>query len=255
MLQKLRQIYEDVEQTLVEGSYRSSPHSFWSRIIGKKDDLPDTTELAVGTSMVDMSRVWGVRILWTAAVAALSTCVMVWAAAAIGIVGAGMLIAEYEHARRARKDIITEVNFAGQRVQGMRADLCRLHIAQVRIMNLANAFRPASEETTHDTVQEIIDSVKGESKRVKIVDPGRYDADRNAYDFSEPGIKLVNDKNNPHHIAHTIAAATPGLKDAWDNKRMTADEVVDHLAQLENALPPELQERLAKKRAQAQVSA
>ena len=254
MLQKLRQAYEKMEQTLAEGNYRSGPNSLWGRLLGKKDPIiPETTEIAVGATMIGTSRIWGVRLLWTAAVAVLSVHFVAWTAFAIGAIGAGVLATEYVHCARARKDVITEVNFAGQKVEGTRADLCRLHMAQVRIMNLANAFQPASAETTHETVQQIMDSVKAESRRVKVIDAGRYDADRNAYDFSEPGIKLVNDRNNPDHDARAKVAAVPSLKDAWEQRRLTEDEVVDHLAALERALPPTLQEKLAKRRAMPQA--
>lgn len=251
MLQKLRQIYEGIEQTLAEGNYRSEPNSIWSRVFGNKDDtIPETTELAVGATMIGTSRVWGVRLIWTAAVALLSVHFVAWAAVGVGILGAGILGSQYAQCARARNDIITEVNFAGQKVEGTRADLCRLHMAQVRIMNLANTFRPASEANTHDTVQQVIDSVKQESRRVKILDPGTHNADTNAYDFSEPSIKLVNDKHNPDHSTRAAVMGGPSLKDAWDRKRMTEDEVVDHLAALEQALPPSLQEKLAKRRAE-----
>ena len=251
MLQKLRQIYESIEQTLAEGNYRSEPRSIWSRLFGKKDDfIPETTEIAVGATMLGTSRVWGTRLVWASAVAFLSMHTMAWASIGVGLLGAGVLANEYVQCRRARNDIITEVNFAGQKVEGKRSDLCRLHMAQVRIMNLANTFRPASAANTHDTVQQVIDSVKEESRRVKIIDAGTHNADTNAYDFSEPSIKLVNDKNNPGHSTRAAVSGGPSLKDAWDKKRMTEDEVVDHLAALEQALPPSLQEKLAKRRAQ-----
>jgi hypothetical protein len=253
MLQKLRQAYENFEQTLTEGNYRSGPRSVWARVFGTNEELPETTEIAVGATMLGTSRTWGTRLVWAGAVAWLSVHFLAWAAVGVGLLGAGVLANEYVHCRRARNDVITEVNFAGQKVEGKRSDLCRLHMAQVRIMNLANAFRPASAETTHETVQQIMDSVKAESRRVKVIDAGRYDADKNAYDFSEPGIKLVNDRNNPDHDARAKVAAVPSLKEAWESRRLTEDEVVDHLAALERALPPTLQEKLAKKRAAPQA--
>ncbi|MEZ0225020.1 MAG: hypothetical protein ACAH83_10735 [Alphaproteobacteria bacterium] len=254
MLQKLRQVYDGIQQTLVEGNYHAQPESIWTKLFGKKQDtLPETTEIAVGATMISTSRSFGKRMMWASAVALLSMNFLAWAALGLGAIGAGLIALEYIQCRKHRSDVITEINFAGQHVRGKRSDLCRLHMAQVRIMNLASAFKPASLESTSDTVQEIIDSVAAERKRVHILDVGRYNADDKSYDFSEPGIKLVNDKNNPAHAARgtirVVPAAAPSLKAAWDGKFATEEEVVERLATLEQALPPHLQEKLAQRRA------
>lgn len=194
--------------------------------------------------MISTSRSFGKRMMWASAVALLSMNFLAWAALGLGAIGASFIALEYIQCRRHRGDVINEINFAGQHVEGKRSDLCRLHMAQVRIMNLASAFKPASLESTSDTVQEIIDSVAAERKRVKILAVGRYDADSEAYDFSEPGIKLVNDKKNPAHATRSAVSSVPSLKSAWDGRRYTEDEVIEHLARLEQALPPAMQEKL-----------
>lgn len=248
MLQKLRQVYDGIQQTLVEGNYRSEQQSFWAKIFGKKQDmLPETTEIAVGATMIGTSRSFGTRLLWASAVALLSMNLLAWAAVGLGVAGAAFIGFDYLQCRKHRKDIITEVNFAGQRVTGTRADLCKLHMTQARIMNLASAFKPASDETTSQTVQDLVDSVSAECKRVKVLDGGRYNASPDTYDFSEPGIKLVNDERVAAAAASSLSIA-PSLKAAFDGRRMTEEEVVDHLMSLEQALPAHMQEKLKQRR-------
>ena len=56
MLQKLRQLYDDFEQTIAEGNYRTQPQSLWSIFASKRDRLPETTDVVLGATMVGTSR-------------------------------------------------------------------------------------------------------------------------------------------------------------------------------------------------------
>ena len=200
--------------------------------------------------------------MWASAIALLSMQTMAWVAGGLAVLGGGILATEYLQSRRARTNVITEVNFAGQHVEGTRADLYRLHQAQVRIMNLASSFQQASSESTSETVARIAESVAQETKRVKVVSGGRYGAGTDAYEFSEPGIKLVKDR--PQQPATVVPTAAPAvadksLKAAWDHKGFSEEEIVDRLTALQQALPPEVlakvEERMAEQRAAQQKPA
>jgi hypothetical protein len=247
LIEKVTKAYDGFHRTIAEGNYRTE-RSFLDLLTGTKRSLAATTEVAIGATMLDTSKSFGKRMLWASAIAIVSMQGMLWVALGMASIGFGFIGLEYKRARNARKETITEVNFAGQRVEGTRADLCRLHSAQVQIMNLAGTFKRASLENTKETVDDIIASVAGETKRVKVLDGGRYGAGQDAYEFSEPGIKLVN---GPKTVAQAASAvsAIPGLKAAWDNKRDA--EVVEHLVALQQALPPHIIDEV-NRRVQAQ---
>jgi len=255
MLQGIRKAYDNFQQTIAEGNYRARPTNIISVLLGRdKGNLPETAEVAMGATMLDTGRSFGTRLLWASAVALLSMTAMAWVALGLAVVGTGMFVAEYLQSRRAREDVITEVNFAGQRVEGKRKDLCKLHQAQVRIMNLGSSFQPASTESTSDTIHRLIDSVAEVGTRVKILDGGKYGAGTASYEFSEPGLKLVNDDILLHKQAHAQAAANSNvaslnLKQAWDARRYSNDEVAARFLALEESLSPEVMEKVEQKRA------
>lgn len=252
MLSRIRQGYDSFMQTIAEGNYRAQPTSVWSLLLGRnKSNIPDTVEVAMGATMLDTGRSFGTRLLWASAVALLSMTAMAWVAAGLAVVGTGLFVAEYMQSRRAREQVITEVNFAGQRVEGKRKDLCRLHQAQSRIINLGNTFLPASTESTSDTVNRIMDSVAEVAKRVKVLDGGKYGAGTANYEFSEPGLKLVNDHLLMHRAAEATASniSTLSLKPAFDAKRANNDEIADRFLALEQSLPREVMEKVEERRA------
>lgn len=257
MLQGLRRAYDHFQQTIAEGNYRARPANIISVLLGRdKGNMPETAEVAMGATMLDTGRSFGTRLLWASAVALLSMTAMAWVALSLAVVGAGMFVAEYMQSRRAREQVITEINFAGQRVEGKRKDLCRLHQAQTRIMNLGNSFQPASTESTSDTVHHIIDAVAGIATRVKVLDGGKYGAGTASYEFSEPGLKLVNDDILLHKDCKAAAAsvAALSLKPAFDAKRASNDELADRFLALEESLPREVLEKVEQRRTAKPVS-
>lgn len=188
----LRARYDHFETTLEEAHYHAAPRSVFDLFKSDKKRLPETTPLQVSTRMIGTSETVGKRFVWGAIFAALSIKTLALASVVLAATGLGILAAEYKRAKRMREDIITETNFAGQQVQGRRADLCRLHKAQVKIMNLGASFKKASMESTTDTIRNIIDSVADERARVIILDKGRYNTLPDMYDFSRPAVHLVN---------------------------------------------------------------
>jgi hypothetical protein len=256
MLSRIRQGYDSFMQTIAEGNYRARPASVLSLLLGRdKSNIPETVEVAMGATMLDTGRSFGTRLLWASAVALLSMTALAWVAAGLAVVGTGMFVAEYMQSRRAREDVITEVNFAGQRVQGKRKDLCKLHQAQSRIINLGSSFLPASTESTSETVNRIMKGVADVAKRVQVLDGGKYGAGTASYEFSEPGLKLVNDHLLMHRTAEEASNVTPlrSLKPSWDAKKSSNDEIADRFLALEESLPREVLEKVEQKRA-AKVS-
>lgn len=245
VFQKLKQAYDHFHQTLEEGHYRAEPMSIWSNwfkpSVPKK--LPETPQVAIGTRMLGTAEKLGNRFLWASIFAVLSIKSLMTTGIALAAAGVGFFGIEYYRCRKAGDDVITEVNFAGQTVQGARRDLCRLFKAQAKLMNLTAAFKQASMASTSDTVRDILDSVKDERSRVKVLDRGRYSAKAHVYDFSEPEIKLVNE---PGEVFAPALPADSSLRAAWENKR--EDEVVEKIIALEQALPPHIVEKLRQRR-------
>ena len=246
MLDRLKRTVDRFNQTLVEGSYRLAPITFAGLIRGMKFELPATSEVAVGTTMIDTSKSWGSKFLWSSAIALLSINTLAWAAVGLGVVGIGVYTLEYYRAKNARDDVLTEVNFAGQRVKGARSDLYRLHRAQLMMMNVTAALDGDNAKTTGEVIRNILDSVKDERARVEVLDGGRYFAGKKAYAFSEPGFRLLETEAEDDSVAVAVPGirATPSLKTAWDNNRVSADEFIERLAELQDALPQDMAEKL-----------
>lgn len=234
----IRNGYDNFHQTIAEGNYHIKPKSLWTLITGqgREADLSAPTTFAAA-AMLDTGRSFGKRMMWASAIALFSMNAMVWAVGGLALAGVAMFVLEYSQSRRARNETITEVNFAGQTVEGSRADLYHLHQAQEQIMNLSSAFKQASMDSTNDTIHRIMDSVAERSKRVKVLQSGRYEAGTLCYEFSEPAIKLV--KARPASRQYVVLN-DDGDKDAIDAKpaaAVDADEIARRFLALEEALP------------------
>jgi len=266
MFKWLEKSIERFNKVVTEGNYRMPPMTFGRLIRGLKPQLqlPATSEVAVGTSMIDTGKMLGERFLWAFSIAALGAVALKWAAIGFGVAGIGVYTLEYFRAKKSREDVINEINFAGQRVQGTRADLYRLHHAQLRIMNISNSMN-AESSSTADAIDAILDSVKAERERVQVLDEGRYNAGSAHYAFTEPDFRIMHTrtveekKTNPRKPGakpeveiEPVAVKKPAfenldLKAAWDSKRVTADDFVERLAELQEALPAEMQEKLKRR--------
>lgn len=264
-VERIRGPFDLYERTLQEANYNAKPRSLWSLIRGKKRELPETTQIEVGEKMVDTSRTIGKRFMWAAIFAALSMKMLVVLAVGLAAAGIGLFALGYHRAKKDRLDVITEVNMAGQKVEGTRADLCRLHMAQVKIMNLASSFKQASHESTTDTIANAMRAVEAERRRVRILDPGPYGALNNAYDFSRPLISLVNiEEREAERLAREralqaeraaaeirakdeaefpLAGDFGRLRDSWRAKREREEQILDQLVALQRSLPPRLKRK------------
>lgn len=256
----VRKGYDNFHLRIAEGNYRIQPKSLWTLITGQgsKPEI-DVAVTKVGGAMMDTGRSFGKRMMWASAIALVSMQAMVWVAGGIALAGAGLFVLEYMQSRRAGREVIREVNFAGQQIEGTRADLYHLHNAQEKIMNLGGTFAQASMESTSETIERIINSVSDNASRVKVIDPGRYNAGCEGYEFSEPGIKLVKDRPAPPAIFHaqtTSAATTHALADMSVKSTFdaaaayTPEEVAKRFLALEEALPADAMAKVSEARAQ-----
>lgn len=248
--------YDNFHLRIAEGNYRIQPKSLWTLLTGQgsKPEV-DVAVTKVGGAMMDTGRSFGKRMMWASAIALVSMQAMVWVAGGIALAGAGLFVLEFMQSRRAGREVIREVNFAGQQVEGTRADLYHLHNAQEKIMNLGGTFAQASMESTSETIARIISSVGDNAKRVKVIDPGRYNAGCDGYEFSEPGIKLVKDRPAAPVIfnapATTHALADMSVKNTFDAAAAyTPEEVARRFLALEEALPPDAMAKVNEARAQ-----
>ncbi len=247
-----RWFYDEFQQTLAEGHYREKPLPFWAPLKLTPGNWPETSPVAAGGVVLDTGRTFAKRLLWGGAFALLAFDIVL--KAGVALIASGLALYGYEYYRSTctRKETITEVNFAGQRVEGTRKDLCRLYQAQIRIMNIAGSFKQASMASTGETAAAIIKSVAAERKRIKVLNPGIYGAKNDVYDFSEPQLKLVEDGDDTPVPRPAKAGALQGrsLKDAWDDKAPASDdEIVEKFMALESALPPHILEAVQKRRA------
>ncbi len=252
--------YDNFHLRIAEGNYRVKPKSLWTLITGQgsKPEI-DVAATKFGGAMMDTGRSFGKRMMWASAIALVSMQAMVWVAGGIALAGAGLFVLEFVQSRRAGREIIREVNFAGQHIEGTRADLYHLHNAQEKIMNLGGTFAQASMESTSETIERIISSVADNAARVKVVDAGRYNAGCEGYEFSEPGIKLVKDRPAPPSIFHaqtttpatTHALADMSVKSTFDAAAAyTPEEVAKRFLALEEALPADAMAKVNEARAQ-----
>ncbi len=254
LFKKIGAAYEDFYSTLAEGHYRAEPLTVWTLIKPPpKQKMPGTSPVEVGTRMIDTSQMVGKRFMWASIFAALSIQTLTTTAIGLGVAGASLLALEYKRSRTAGRETITEVNFAGQTVTGTRADLYRMHRAQEMIMNLNGSFKQASMESTTDTINRIIDSVKEQRARIKVVEGGRFGAKTGVYEFSEPAIKLVADDDGvkvSRPVIHAPAFVNDNLKSSFDRAaQISEQEVVERMIALHEALPPHLASEVEKRMA------
>jgi phosphopantetheine adenylyltransferase len=253
MFKWLRNSVDKFNQVITEGNYRMPPMTWGRLITGIKPSLqlPATSEVAVGTTMIDTSKMLGEKFLWAFAVAALTVSALKWAAIGFGVVGIGVYTAEYIRAKKSRSDVIKEINFAGQRVEGTRADLYRLHNAQLRIMNISDTLGSSTSMTTADAIAKVLETVKEERTRVKVLDSGRYKASDTTYGFTEPDFRLLVDDVPEFEDKSAIKIDGLSLKPAWDSKRVSSEEMVERLALLEESLPADMQAKLKERLARS----
>ena len=230
----VQKIYDGMahfNRVLVEGNYQSESTSPLLQILRpKKPDLPETVSAAAASGLVGTSIKIANKMMWIGVLAAASQTWLVWAMIGIGIAGMGLIGYQYGRARRMSGDIIEEKNFAGQIVEGTRADLCRLHIAQGKIINLADNFQRASRESTSDTIKRIMDGVSDEVKRVKVVARGDFNAASDRYEFSELCLKLVS-ADAPEGFA--TVAEIQALRQAWVQHASNDNLLQDRVRKLE----------------------
>ncbi|MEZ0224754.1 MAG: hypothetical protein ACAH83_09395 [Alphaproteobacteria bacterium] len=250
IFKRLGQTIDKFNKVLAEGNYRVPPMS-WGRLVrGLKPELPATSEVAVGTTMIDYGKSLGNKFMWASIVALVSITAIKWAAIGFAALGVAVYTTEYFRAKKSREDEIVEINFAGQRIKGKRADLYRLNRAQLCIMNITTSLQGAEANTAADAIRTIVDTVKDERARVAVLDSGRYGAGKEAYAFTEPDFRLVLDetalpeKHKEEKAAASAFSPETSLREAWAATRYNPDVIVDRMVALQESLPPEIMEKV-----------
>jgi hypothetical protein len=226
---KLRGVFTNIRETLEDGRYGTAPQSFWTDAATKaKDKLPGITKAGVAKYLPLLSRLPGARVLVTAAVAAVTLQSVVWGALALAgtVLSFGTL--EYLRCRRARENIISEENFAGQTVRGRRGDLHRLHKAQQKIVTLATAFNAAAAPSAGEEISAVIEQTRAARSRVVVIDNGKVTPQTGLYEFFDPRAKREPPKPQPGN---------------------EGDGIADYIVSLEQALPQQVREKVRRRRA------
>lgn len=245
LIEAIKKPFEHFEQTIIEGNYHPSPRSLFSTFARKKQALPETTSVVMSDSLLGISKILRNRFMWGAIFGFLAVNTLVAATVGLAVAGTGLLAFEYARARKAAREEITEVNMAGQHVKGARADLCRLHKAQEKIMNMGNTFKQASLDSTHDTINAILGSVEGERARVIVLSGGPYGAGSGVYSFSRPQMSLVSEDGQPGNgrapsrIQPSIISALKPLRDNYNSRTRRDAQIVEQMAALHDVLTPE----------------
>ncbi|TAL39507.1 MAG: hypothetical protein EPN97_02275 [Alphaproteobacteria bacterium] len=223
MFRKLRDFYNTFSQTLEEGRYGKDGSVFsdlWGQVKGK---VPTAPKLDIASKAPLLGMLAKSRLLWTSIVAAISIQSVIGGLVAVGGAAVSFLAFEYYRCRKAREQIITEVNFAGQTVRGKRKDLHRLHNAQEKIIQLSGVFNGTAANPSQAELEAVIDPVREQQNRVLVLQAGGFGAGEHHYEFSVPQIRKAVPK-----------PADAPLKEAWENKR-DGDPLGD-LVELERAL-------------------
>lgn len=236
MFRKLRDLYNTFSQTLEDGRYGKEGSVFsdlWGQV---KDKMPAAPKIDVAGKLPLLGMLAKSRLVWTALVAAISLQSVIGGLAAVAGAAVSFFAFEYVRCRKAREQVITETNFAGQTVRGKRKDLNRLHKAQEKIIHLSGVFNGEATTPSKEELDAVTESVAKHKNRVLVLQSGGFGAGEHHYEFSLPHVKKAAQK-----------LPEDGLKGAWENKR--DEEVVEKIIALEKALPADVREKLHRRRA------
>ena len=234
MFRKIGEFIRDLRHTWEDGHYGGEKKSLAAAFITKaKDKLPLLPAL-----LKKLPSFLNTKVVWSAAIAALSLENLALGVLALAGSGASFYALEFIRCRRARNDIITETNFAGQKVRGRRADLSRLHKAQEKILTLSGTFNKTAEKPEDTRIAAVIDETAALRGRIAVLEGG------NGYRFFQPAA----DKPDPPPELPKLAEP---LKPAWDNKN--EEKLAEYIVSLEQALPPGLREKVQTRRSRPVV--
>lgn len=187
---KISNAMDSYNQTIREGTY-GRKSDFVKRLVGLGDRKnKKSVHAVVGQKAMNaissvLSTVGGKLLLGIAAAAVFSTTVAVGVGAAILGVGAVVLYKNHARAKERSRDVIEEVNLAGQKVKGTRSDLCRLRDMYIHLQNVENYVPEASTETPEELRAGLLKSVADEIKRVQVLDAGNIGASAERYSLPE----------------------------------------------------------------------
>jgi hypothetical protein len=236
LFRKIGDFIRDLRHTWEDGHYGGEKKSLAAAFITKaKDKLPLLPAL-----LKKLPAFLNTKVIWSTVIAALSLQNLALGVLALAGSGASFYALEFLRCRRTRNDIITETNFAGQKVRGRRADLSRLHKAQEKILTLSAAFNKTAEKPEDPNIVAMIGETAALRGRIAVLEGG------NDYIFFQPHLK------KPEPTQEPPKQAVPGdtaLKAAWDNKH--EEKLADYIVSLEQALPPGVREKVKNRRSTA----
>lgn len=232
MFRKIGDFISDIRHTWDDGRYGGDKKSFLPELINKaKDKLPLLPGLLKRAPL--LAKFLSPKVLWGTMVAALTLQNLALGLAAVAGSGASFYAIEYLRCRKARNDLITETNMAGQQVRGRRADLSRLHKTQQKILQLSEKFNHAAVDgRDNDDIRAEIEATAGQRSRIVVLDGGKAGGD--SYAFFEP---LKRKAHEP----------VKELKAAWDDKQ-GEEKLAEYIVSLEQSLPPTLREKVHSRR-------
>lgn len=143
MFQKLKKIFHDFRHTLHAGYYKPITGNEDIEIESNGTHLPSRGEFSIGLGALTIAYAVITDVFLNIAEAA-STMIVTFGAGAAALTGVAVVAHLYYTCRKASRDVITEINAAGQTVRGTRDDLYTLHQAQRKIFSLTSEFENAA---------------------------------------------------------------------------------------------------------------
>lgn len=185
---KVVDLMGDYDQAIREGGY-GRQSSFIKSLLGQDDIRISRRSIhsVVGQKAVSgvLSSVGGKLLLGAIAAAVVSTTVALSVGAVILGAGAALLYKNFKRAKEKSKEVMEEINLAGQKVSGTRSDLCRLRDMYIHLQYVENYMPEGSTETPEQKRAALFKAVADERKRVKVLDAGNSGASAETYALPE----------------------------------------------------------------------
>lgn len=189
MFDRLNRWFDNFRNTIRAGYYAPAfPHKHDSN----NSSLPRRPWVLAGFGLTGLAGSLATDAIVTLAVGA--SAIGIAAGAGVAVIAAGAMFgALYLHSLKHGRETISETNMAGQKVQGPRADLYTLHMAQKKIISLTEAFDDVAPlRVVAAEVQDVIKSTVDARKRVTILDSSDAPGHETDYEFVRPVVQFAD---------------------------------------------------------------
>ncbi len=190
LLDRLSRWFDNFRNTIRAGYYAPAyPHKHDSNSRG---GLPRRPWVLAGFGLTGLAGSLATDAIVTLAVGA--SAIGIAAGAGVAVVAAGAMFgALYLYSLKHSRQTISETNMAGQKVQGQRADLYTLHMAQKKIISLTEAFDDVAPlRVVAAEVQDVIKSTAEARTRVTILDSTDAPGHERDYEFVRPVVHFAD---------------------------------------------------------------